>query len=232
MSIANEIERLQQAKASIKRALECKGVTVPSATTIDGYAQLIGSIGLPQGYTAIEYIENTSNAYIDTLFYPTLNSKIQVRFMPITTNTVGFFGSRHDPLRFCCTTFSNGSKMAFAVTDGTWVNDTVNVTVNNIYDCIAENGSYSINGTQYNSVTLSSWGGMPSFKLAGVSSSGDIVETRARFYIFKAWENNVLTNIMIPCINSNNVVGMYDIIRQKFYSSENSDTFVAGPVIG
>lgn len=44
MSIATEISRLQSAKASIKSAIEGKGVTVPSATLLDGYAALITSI--------------------------------------------------------------------------------------------------------------------------------------------------------------------------------------------
>ena len=44
MSIATEISRLQSAKASIKTAIEGKGVTVPSATLLDGYAALISSI--------------------------------------------------------------------------------------------------------------------------------------------------------------------------------------------
>ena len=44
MSIATEISRLQSAKASIKTAIEGKGVTVPSATLLDGYAALITSI--------------------------------------------------------------------------------------------------------------------------------------------------------------------------------------------
>jgi hypothetical protein len=52
MSIANEIQRLQTAKANIKAAIESKGVTVPSATTIDGYAQLINSI--PTGDPVID----------------------------------------------------------------------------------------------------------------------------------------------------------------------------------
>lgn len=50
MSIATEISRLQSAKASIKTAIEGKGVTVPSSTLLDGYAALISSIptgGLP-----------------------------------------------------------------------------------------------------------------------------------------------------------------------------------------
>lgn len=44
MSVSSEITRLSNAKASIKSAIEGKGVTVPSATTLDGYAALIGNI--------------------------------------------------------------------------------------------------------------------------------------------------------------------------------------------
>jgi len=44
MSISSEITRLQNAKASIKTSIEGKGVTVPSATTLDGYSTLIDSI--------------------------------------------------------------------------------------------------------------------------------------------------------------------------------------------
>lgn len=44
MSIASEISRLQTAKANIKTEIEAKGVTVPSSTTLDGYATLIGNI--------------------------------------------------------------------------------------------------------------------------------------------------------------------------------------------
>ena len=44
MSIATEITRLQNAKASIKTSIENKGVVVPSATKLDGYSTLIDSI--------------------------------------------------------------------------------------------------------------------------------------------------------------------------------------------
>lgn len=44
MSIATEITRLQTAKADLKTAIEGKGVTVSSATLIDGYADLVESI--------------------------------------------------------------------------------------------------------------------------------------------------------------------------------------------
>lgn len=44
MSIATEITRLQTAKADLKTAIEGKGVTVPTATLIDGYADLVDAI--------------------------------------------------------------------------------------------------------------------------------------------------------------------------------------------
>ena len=49
MSVASEITRLQEAKADIKDAIEAKGVTVPSSTTLDGYATLIGNISTGGG---------------------------------------------------------------------------------------------------------------------------------------------------------------------------------------
>lgn len=55
MSAATEIARLISAKASIKSAIESKGVTVPSSTTLDGYSTLIESIS---GGSVSELVEN------------------------------------------------------------------------------------------------------------------------------------------------------------------------------
>lgn len=44
MSVATEITRLQGAKADLKTSIEAKGVTVPSATLISGYASLVDQI--------------------------------------------------------------------------------------------------------------------------------------------------------------------------------------------
>lgn len=44
MSVASEITRLQNAKASIKSSIENKGVSVPSSTLIDTYSTFIDAI--------------------------------------------------------------------------------------------------------------------------------------------------------------------------------------------
>lgn len=51
------------------------------------------------------------------------------------------------------------------------------------------------------------------------------------FFGFKILQNDILVRDFIPCINPNNVVGMYDIVNGVFYSSPNGTAFVAGPVV-
>lgn len=60
MSIASEIARLQTAKSDLKTAIENKGVTVPSATKLDGYASLVNQISGSSAYnvTLVSLIPN------------------------------------------------------------------------------------------------------------------------------------------------------------------------------
>lgn len=70
MSIASEISRLQSAKADLKTAIEGKGVTVPSATTLDGYAGLVDSISGGGGAVEIKTVSasiSNTKALFDAL---------------------------------------------------------------------------------------------------------------------------------------------------------------------
>ena len=60
MSVQSEINRLENAKAAIKAAIEGKGVTVPDATLLDGMAPLIESIEAGGGE------ENLFGTYFET----------------------------------------------------------------------------------------------------------------------------------------------------------------------
>lgn len=53
----------------------------------------------------------------------------------------------------------------------------------------------------------------------------------AKLYYFKLFVNGTLVRDLIPCKNSNNVVGMYDVINNVFYTSPNGNAFVAGPAV-
>lgn len=70
MSVASELNRLLQAKSDLATSIENKGVTVPAATTIDGYAALVDQIQQGGGslpYDAeVEWIKSNGSAVIDT----------------------------------------------------------------------------------------------------------------------------------------------------------------------
>lgn len=66
MSIATEITRLQTAKTDLKTAIEGKGVTVPSATKIDGYADLVDSIETGGGGGDIDAIIDGSITAVES----------------------------------------------------------------------------------------------------------------------------------------------------------------------
>lgn len=55
MSIASEIARLQTVKADIKAAIEDKGVTVPSGSTLDNFADLVEAIQTGGGGGGIDW---------------------------------------------------------------------------------------------------------------------------------------------------------------------------------
>lgn len=54
---------------------------------------------------------------------------------------------------------------------------------------------------------------------------------QARLYYFKLFVEGVLVRDLIPCKDSNNVVGMYDIVNNVFYTSPNGAAFIAGPEV-
>lgn len=77
MSIANEISRLQTAKADLKTAIEGKGVTVAASATLDAYADLVDAIetGGGGGDTgdwrgATKYMQNVKFKSVSGLTYP------------------------------------------------------------------------------------------------------------------------------------------------------------------
>lgn len=70
MSIATEITRIQGAKASLKTSIEAKGVSVPSATKIDGYSALVDSIqqGGSSDWDKVEITTDSLTTTVDAFY--------------------------------------------------------------------------------------------------------------------------------------------------------------------
>lgn len=106
MSIASEITRLQTAKSDLATSIAAKGVTVPAATTLDGYAALVDQIqqgGGTMPYDAeVEWIGVRQGAWIEPSDYIPTGNGISIDMVatflsyPSTTNYAIWFAARTD----------------------------------------------------------------------------------------------------------------------------------------
>jgi hypothetical protein len=87
---------------------------------------------------------------------------------------------------------------------------------------------------QTRSYTASS--GSPNLPLIlfGLSNGGNIDGRKfiGNIYYFKIYISGILSKEFIPCYRkSDNVVGMYDVINDAFYTNSGTGTFIKGPNI-
>ena len=123
MSIKTEITRLQNAKASIKTAIEGKGVTVPDGTKLDGMTALIDSISSGGGSSSETWVLNLSGILMSTFTGISFVSNGET-FSSITFDKAGFtWYLKYDSTNVCGgSLYSEGDSGAIAWESAMWVN--------------------------------------------------------------------------------------------------------------
>ena len=193
---------------------------------------------LPSGYTQVEYIENTSTAYIDTGVVATFTNMTgcECKFIK---NSKGGHSNGTVYISGAATAANNGFLLRWQDSIGGAYGrlttrsghikngDTVYVSL--------KNGilTYKVNSVDF-TITL------PIVNDGFVSGSIVLFDTRrgdsayqaatlgAKMIYAKYYYGDILVRNFIPCINPNNKVGMYDTVEGTFYSSPNGVAFVAG----
>lgn len=200
---------------------------------------------LPAGYTQLEYISSTASGgqYIDLniLLYDVLNKQydIAIKFRPIGTGqdntTQGTIFSCQDntgspwPGTFIRMDV-NTNRMIGRYIGGTGKDNNLGTLGNDIE--LTEKTSPDKNVTNYNnSGRTHTWGTSLFCIFNNQAKTSMIRYIEARLYYFKLFVEGVLVRDMVPCIDPNNVVGLYDLVNNVFYSSPNGSAFVAGPTV-
>ena len=198
-----------------------------------------GSIGaLPKGYTQVEHIQSGGTQYVNTLFAPNQDTRIELKCSPLSvadaTDNDGFIpygaGESYNSRAFECYTangkyeFNYGNSNAFIGVPAvgqllTIVHDKnkVSLTVNEETPILQ---SFSAN-------TFTAPRNMVIFGIARAT----ILCGKMRLYHCRIYDNNTFARDYIPCTNANGAVGLYDLIGQKFYGNAGSGSFTAGPVV-
>ena len=197
---------------------------------------------LPKGYTELEYISSTNggNQYIDLniKLYKVLNTNydIAMKFNMSTTQTESqatIFNCQNPNTSPWPGTFIRKTDKSATVV-GRYIGGTAKDNTLGQLDQIIElpvqtPPNKNVTNLNNNNTTHQYGAGL-------LCSFSDINNTPQRYcngtiYYFKLFVEGQLVRDMIPCKNSNNIVGLYDLVNNIFYTSPNGALFVGGPEV-
>lgn len=183
---------------------------------------------LISSYERIEYIESNGSSYIDTGIYGSDLLDIEISISPI--GEMGFFLiSRISPYkRTYGVVEQQGSNMRFDYCDqinplGYFINKRVTIRKSglNIY----------VNNVWNMSLSVCKFTTPSTLLMFGILQGSVVNATHAggKIYFLKMKENGMLVRDFIPVKRkSDGVIGMYDLVGRKFYTSPNGVAFTGG----
>ena len=184
-------------------------------------AMMGGKSILPQGYTELEYIENTDKAMlaipvstpfsVEIDFAPNFNFSYEYAVV-FGTNSRFQAGFKQDGTAY----IGNQGSTSVFFRDGVKSKITATVTTN------ATTTSYYVDGVNTgltrNSSHSSEW-------YLFAAEMGGTYPAKGKMYSFRLWKDGELIFDLKPCISPSDVYGMYDIINNVFYGSITSTPF-------
>ena len=183
-------------------------------------------IRLPEGYTALEYIQSSGTQYIDTGRKLTQDSDITIDFKLINNNkSVGILGSRESARKNNLAMFRDG---------GLFVGDFSE------YPKYRFNANSSFNRTKIrmnktgvlvNGVLNTSWSGVANFETPTNGLIFDVgnnnwTGNKAVMQLYSYTDGNAQK--LVPCLDTEGVPCMYDLVSQKPFYNAGTGSFTWG----
>ena len=185
--------------------------------------------GLPDGYTALEYIQSSGTQYIDTGRKLTQDSDITIDFSIVGEiyRDAGIFGSRQSALKNNLTLFQNKNPIVFSGDFSEYQKHRFSVASS------LERTKIQINkaGVWVNDILKKSWSDVADF------------ETPTNGLIFDVGNNNWTNNKavmrlysytdgdaqrLVPCLDANGVPCLYDLIGKTALYNQGAGSFIWG----
>ena len=190
--------------------------------TVPGFIKNVSR--LPSEYQEVEYIESDGNQYINSNISCDQNSKVEVEFSSSAT-ACGVLGSQANAIGLTLN-FSNDSSTrwgTYALFGYTSCLDGDRHIIEFSRDGLYDNKTLAWTPTQNTFTTGDIWVG----KINGAGTSN-----QKKIYYAKIWNNNTLVRDFIPCYRkSDNVIGLYDLVNNQFYTNAGTGTFIIGEIV-
>lgn len=176
---------------------------------------------LPSEYQQIEYIESTGTQYIDTGVNADNKMGIETKLLW----KYGRFGAYQSTNNARYHLYDNGT-FGFGISDNFYGVKHEEREIYTIKCNFYNNYKYIDNGVETNTLPNTAFDTSLSFWLFRRNPS--LIFT-GRIYYFKITYENELVRNMIPCYRkSDNVIGMYDLVTNTFFTNAGTGEFLKG----
>lgn len=183
-------------------------------------------IRLPEGYTALEYIQSSGTQYIDTGHKLTQDSDITIDFKLINNNkSVGILGSRESAAKNNLAMFRDGVFFVGDFSEYPKYRFKTHSSFNRTK--IRMNKT----GVLVNGVLNTSWSGVANFETPTNGLIFDVgnnnwTGNKAVMQLYSYTDGN--TQKLIPCLDTEGVPCMYDLVSQKPFYNAGTGSFTWG----
>jgi len=214
-------------------------LVLPTAPTKRGYTFLGWSAYIP-----LEYIESTGTQYIDNIIKPNKDYSFEIKYKHTVSTGYQTLFAVYDGI----TGYSYGF-MAGSASKGNYAYSGNSKTFTLAYDTNTIYTLYydGVNKKVYrNGTEIVNFSDLPGFSgttgvaprlfqmISGEHYSGSFnYPFKGYAYGFKVYDdNNIIVRDLVPVKrNSDNAIGMYDIVSGQFFTNAGTGDFIAGPVI-
>ncbi len=188
---------------------------------------------LPDGYTELEYIESTGTQWIDTGITPSEVDNIYIRFKNTTTNAGYLIGATNSTGRYNYVGIHNAFQgygenwgggsdyKAFNIPADTTTVHTIEIDLRNTpqfyFDSV-------LKATQSPYETINSTNNL----IINANVLGTQNRCSAQYYEVKLSNNGTLIRNLVPALNPDGKIGMYDLVGGRFYENAGTGTFIGG----
>lgn len=182
-------------------------------------------------YIQLEYVRSTGAQYIDTNIVPDANTKVDCDFAltEVGSSNAAIFGvaGQFSFRKFNATTFrTNGSNNV----------DFTNILPDTNRHTVTKTAtSTTLTAVGVSDETKTTSAGSCSLNLSIFaqhnSASGHTNYSSIKLYRFRIYDGDILVRDFVPVKNTYNIVGLYDVINNRFYVSGSETALVAGPAI-
>lgn len=207
-------------------------------TLADGYGGGGGvkPVPLPSAYQQVEYIENTSTSYINTGYEMTSDvteQSVQCFGRPSSASSI--FGAERNSTYSGVLWTASGSTVATNLFIGSTKNVISETLQLGLWHTVtvkttsATRGSFTVDGYE-RSFTYSGGQlkGYPIFLFAN-NSGGQLQNCKIRIARFQITDGGVKVRDLVACYRkADDVIGMYDLVNDAFYTNAGTGTFTKG----